>query len=125
RGVGSRKGGTSSSNASSPPLSLPRIHVVPFQSQVELAYPEFDLVVHYSLRPEPFGRVIVEAMACGVAVIAAAEGGPTQILSGGTGEWREGGGVVEPRDPNALAHAPRSALTLPSHILRAVGHAGR
>jgi glycosyltransferase involved in cell wall biosynthesis len=57
-----------------------RIHVLPFQSKIEHAYPEFDLVAHYSLRPEPFGRVILEAMASGVPVVAAGEGGPVEIL---------------------------------------------
>lgn len=33
-----------------------------------------DVVVHASTRPEPFGRVIVEGMACGRAVIAAIPG---------------------------------------------------
>jgi len=51
-------------------ISGERIHLLPFQPKIELVYPEFDLVLHYSLRPEPFGRVILEAMASGVPVIA-------------------------------------------------------
>lgn len=42
----------------------------------------FDVIVHASDR-EPFGIVIVEAMALGKPVIAGAEGGPTEILSDG------------------------------------------
>jgi glycosyltransferase involved in cell wall biosynthesis len=44
-----------------------------------------DIVVHASIRPEPFGRVIVEAMACGRAVIASEAGGAAEIVSSGKG----------------------------------------
>ena len=110
-----------------PVSRFPRIHLLPFQSKIELAYPEFDLVVHYSLRPEPFGRVIVEAMACGVPVIAAAEGGPVEILGEGSGSLRQGGGgwLAEPRSPSALARTLVEVLTLPTEELRRVGRAGR
>lgn len=39
-----------------------------------------DIAVHCSTLPEPFGQVVVEAMAAGCAVIAARPGGPTEIL---------------------------------------------
>ena len=102
-----------------------RTHMLPFQPKIERAYPEFDLTVHYSLRPEPFGRVIVESMACGVPVIAAAEGGPVEILGGGIGPRREAGWLAAPRDPAALAAIFRSALSLPRDVLRSIGEAGR
>lgn len=101
------------------------VRLLPFQPKIERAYPEFDVVVHYSLRPEPFGRVIVEAMACGVPVIAAGEGGPLEILGGGIGPRREAGWLAEPRSPEALARLLRSALGLPTDVLRGIGHAGR
>ncbi len=102
-----------------------RIHLLPFQSKIERAYPEFDLVVHYSLRPEPFGRVIIEAMACGIPVLAADEGGPAEILGGGIGARREAGWLVPPRDPKALSQALETALVLPSEVMRSIGEAGR
>ena len=102
-----------------------RVHLLPFQSKIERAYPEFDLVVHYSLRPEPFGRVIVEAMACGIPVLAADEGGPAEILGGGIGARREAGWLVPPRDPKALSLALETALVLPSEVMRSIGEAGR
>ena len=40
-----------------------------------------DIVVHASTRPEPFGRVIVEAMACGRAVITSASGGSAELVT--------------------------------------------
>jgi glycosyltransferase involved in cell wall biosynthesis len=97
---------------------LTQVHQLPFQAKVELVYPELDAAVHYSRRPEAFGRVVLEAMACGVPVLAAAEGGPREILT-------EGGWLVPPRQPPALAAALASALTLPSEALREVGRQGR
>ncbi len=40
-----------------------------------------DIVVHASTRPEPFGRVIVEAMACGKPVISAGVGGAAELVT--------------------------------------------
>jgi glycosyltransferase involved in cell wall biosynthesis len=44
-----------------------------------------DAVLHASIRPEPFGLVVVEAMALGRAVVASRLGGPSEIVSEGTG----------------------------------------
>jgi glycosyltransferase involved in cell wall biosynthesis len=41
-----------------------------------------DVFVHTS-RNEPFGMVVIEAMSLGKAVIASAEGGPTEIITPG------------------------------------------
>ncbi len=57
-----------------------------------------DLVVHSSTAPEPFGRVVVEAMLAGTPVVAAAAGGPREIVDHGRTGW-----LVEPGDPAALA----------------------
>jgi glycosyltransferase involved in cell wall biosynthesis len=42
-----------------------------------------DIVVHASTRPEPFGRVIVEAMSCAKPVITTALGGAGELISAG------------------------------------------
>ncbi|HXZ81419.1 MAG TPA: glycosyltransferase, partial [Terriglobales bacterium] len=42
-----------------------------------------DVVVHASTQPEPFGRVIMEAMACGRPVISSGIGGAREILEMG------------------------------------------
>ena len=100
-----------------------RVHLVPFQEDVERVYPEFEVTVHYSIRPEPFGRVVLESMACGVPVIAADEGGPREIL----GEEGEGGGgwLVEPRNPEALARGLRDVLGHSREELGVTGDRGR
>jgi len=100
--------------------------LLPFQPNVELAYPEFDLSLHYSLRPEPFGRVILESMACGVPVIAAAEGGPLEIMSAaGEGGATPEGWLAPPRDASALAATLRRALSCSSEALAVRGIAAR
>ena len=69
------------------------------------AYMLADIVVSASVRPEAFGRVIVEAQAMGRPVIAADHGGAREtIVSGETG-W-----LVKPNDPDALASAIEIAL---------------
>lgn len=42
-----------------------------------------DMLVHASVLPEPFGRVVVEGMAAGLPVVAPAAGGPLEIITDG------------------------------------------
>jgi glycosyltransferase involved in cell wall biosynthesis len=44
-------------------------------------YAAMDVVVHASRMPEPFGLVVVEAMAAGKPVVATAAGGPAEIIN--------------------------------------------
>jgi len=98
------KGGTLDLPGGARPLSE-RVHFVKFVSDPWRLYPEFDLVLHFSTRPEPFGRTIVEAMSCGVPVIAAKAGGPLEIVEDGVSGW-----LVPQLDVPALASAMTSAL---------------
>ncbi|WP_332673684.1 glycosyltransferase [Aromatoleum sp.] len=41
---------------------------------------DMDILVHASLTPEPFGQVVLEGLAAGVAVVAADAGGPAEIV---------------------------------------------
>jgi D-inositol-3-phosphate glycosyltransferase len=61
---------------------------------------------------EPFGMVPLEAMACGVPVIASAVGGHLDtVLDGRTGA------LVPPRDPAALAQRLRELLADPARLV--------
>jgi glycosyltransferase involved in cell wall biosynthesis len=73
-----------------------------FREDVWAELGQMDLFVHASITPEPFGQVIVEAMLAGVPVIAAASGGPTEVLTDGTD-----GVLYPPGDVEALARAMR------------------
>lgn len=57
-----------------------RVHFVKFQKQPEIIYNSADLVIHCSIAPEPFGRVVVEAMLCQTPVIASRAGGILEII---------------------------------------------
>ena len=60
---------------------------------------------------EPFGMVPLEAMACGVPVVASAVGGHLDtVLDGRTGA------LVPPRDPAALAQRLRELLAAPARL---------
>ncbi|MEX0992839.1 MAG: glycosyltransferase family 4 protein [Solirubrobacterales bacterium] len=52
---------------------------------------------------EPFGQVLLEAMACGVPVIATRSGGPPSFVN--TEPGRPNGWLVEPNDVDAVADA--------------------
>jgi glycosyltransferase involved in cell wall biosynthesis len=63
-----------------------------------------DLLVHASVW-EAFGQVLVEAMACGLPVIAVERGGPATIVADPETGW-----LVEPDDVEALARAISAAI---------------
>jgi glycosyltransferase involved in cell wall biosynthesis len=77
---------------------------------------DLDVFVQVSSEPEPFGLVIVEAMSCGVPVVAGAAGGPLEILGPDATIRATGAGrLVPPADPVALADAVGELLpSIPS-----------
>ena len=77
-----------------------QVHFVPFRADIYPVWWASDIAVVPSLEPEPFGLVAIEAMACGVPVIAAAHGGLLDIV-----EHEVSGLLFPPRDPDALAQA--------------------
>jgi glycosyltransferase involved in cell wall biosynthesis len=81
-----------------------RILWVGFQKNIPLWMQAMDIVVHASDK-EPFGIVIIEAMALGKPVIAGAEGGPAEIIT------NEMNGLLVPfGQPHLLAKAIRRYL---------------
>ncbi len=56
-----------------------RIEFSGWQENMENVWPEIDCLVHTASK-EPFGRVIIEAMAHKIPVIAADSGGPSEII---------------------------------------------
>lgn len=64
-----------------------------------------DVLLFTSIWPEPFGRVLVEAMASGVVVVGAATGGATEILSD---------------NDNALTFPPGDAVKLAEQLARLI-----
>jgi glycosyltransferase involved in cell wall biosynthesis len=85
---------------------------------VAACFDAMDVAIHASTR-EPFGRVLLEAMAVGKPVVAPREGGPTEIVADG-----ETGLLVPPRDPDALARAIVTLIRDPARRA-AMGRAGR
>jgi len=62
-----------------------RVHLLGARSDVPDLMRSADVVLHASIEPEPFGLVVVEALALGRPVVAAARGGPCETLAGGAG----------------------------------------
>ncbi len=76
-------------------------HQFKFWGKIEnvLAYlQQTKIFVHNSIEAEPFGRVIIEAMACGLPVISTDLGGPKEIIKDG-----ENGFLLSPNNPEILA----------------------
>lgn len=95
-----------------------RVRRVGFQKNVPLWMQAMDVVVHAS-DYEPFGMVIIEAMALGKPVIAGAEGGPATIITDGVN------GLLSPYGKaQALASAMRRLAAAPD-VAAALGRAAR
>jgi glycosyltransferase involved in cell wall biosynthesis len=78
-----------------------------------------DVVVHATTRPEPFGLVIAEAMACARPVVVSAAGGAAEIIEDGTDALG-----FTPGDSAALAERLRTLVRDPALRAR-LGAAGR
>lgn len=97
-----------------------RLGFVPFQESTAEVYRALDVVVHASTQPEPFGRTIAEAMACGRAVIVSNAGGAAELF---TDDVDAVG--TPPRDPQALADAIRGLAGDPERRARLGANARR
>ena len=68
-----------------------------------------DAVAHCSLEPEPFGMVVLEAMALGKPVVASRMGGPEEIVDHG-----RTGILVDPGDEGRLSAELASLVADPA-----------
>lgn len=75
-----------------------RVRFLGFRSDVPQLMAACDVVAHTSTAPEPFGRVIVEAMLSGTPVIAAAAGGAIELITHHQTGW-----LTPPGDAATLA----------------------
>ncbi len=64
-----------------------RVHFLGFRSDIPQLMTTCNLVVHSSTAPEPFGKVIVEAMLCKRPIVAANDGGAREIVESGHTGW--------------------------------------
>ncbi|MCM2280119.1 MAG: glycosyltransferase family 4 protein [Oligoflexia bacterium] len=96
-----------------------KVHFAGFRDDPGRAINGLDVLVHASTRPEPFGRVAIEAMACGVPLVASAAGGILEIV-----EDNRTGLLFPPGNIEALAGAVTRLLREPALRSRLV-EAGR
>ncbi len=82
-----------------------RIRFLGFRKDVPALMSAMDIIVHSSIAPEPFGRVVVEGMLAGKPMVASAAGGILEILQHGKTGW-----LYEPGNPDALAATLRTVL---------------
>lgn len=122
--VGGDAYGLSSSYADSLPALIDGLDLaaaVTMTGQVPDAGPyieQMDILLNAS-DPEPFGIVLLEGMARGVAVVAVDSGGPQEFIAD-----RETGVLARSGDPEALADALEVLLDSPELRLR-IGEAAR
>lgn len=90
-----------------------------FQKRMAPWYRAMDVVVNASIRPEPFGRTLLEAMACGRAVVGPNAGGIPEFVQHG-----ENGLLYEMGNAETLAEAVLTLLRDPA-LRERLGRAGR
>ncbi len=87
-----------------------RVRFLGFRSDIVQLMRACDLIAHTSTAPEPFGRVIVEAMLCGRPVVAAEAGGVVELVEQGLTGW-----LVPPGKPQRLAEVITNCRNQPEH----------
>ncbi len=89
-----------------------RVRLLGFRDDVPDLINAVDIVVHASVRPEPFGRVILEGMLAGKLVIATEAGGVVELI-----ENEATGRLVPPGDAPALAACLAASLSTPKRTI--------
>ncbi|HET8889176.1 MAG TPA: glycosyltransferase family 4 protein, partial [Candidatus Angelobacter sp.] len=96
-----------------------RLTINDFRADMPDVFAALDIFVLPSILPEPFGLVVIEAMASGKPVVATAPGGPSETVVDG-----ETGFLVPPSDASAIAKALEELLADPQKRI-SMGEAGR
>lgn len=96
-----------------------RVLITGFRSDVANYVAALDIQIHASVAPEPFGRVLLEAMALGKPLVASRGGAVPEIVIDG-----ETGLLFEPGRSDALARCLRELLNDPARAAR-LADAGR
>ena len=95
-----------------------RVRFLGFRSDIPQLMNSCDLVAHTSIAPEPFGRVIVEAMMCHRPVVAANAGGATELIQHGRTGW-----LTPPGDAEKLTQVILNGCNHPE-LVKQVAEAG-
>ncbi len=96
-----------------------RVRFLGFRTDVPALMSAMDVIVHSSVAPEPFGRVVVEGMMAGRPVVSAAAGGVLEIIEDGVT-----GFLYEPGNAEALADTISRVLAAPDEAAQ-VARAGQ
>ncbi len=89
-----------------------RVKFLGFRSDIPQLMAICDLVAHTSTAPEPFGRVIVEAMLSGTPIVAAQSGGAIELIEPGIN-----GFLVPPGQARQLADVINTCYNQPESTI--------
>ncbi|MEB3277717.1 MAG: glycosyltransferase [Lyngbya sp.] len=85
-----------------------RVKFLGFRTDIVPLMTACNLVAHTSTSPEPFGRVIIEAMLCKTPIVASAGGGVVELVNPGKTGW-----LVTPGNSEELANVINSCYQNP------------
>ncbi|CAI8230365.1 MAG: N-acetyl-alpha-D-glucosaminyl L-malate synthase [Alphaproteobacteria bacterium] len=95
------------------------------ETNMPSAYAAADLAIVPTIRPEPFGRTIIEAQAAGLPVIGSDAGGYRETIIAKAPEEGGTGWLAEMGNAAALAAQISAALTMPKTAFLKLGENGR
>ncbi|MBE9029527.1 glycosyltransferase family 4 protein [filamentous cyanobacterium LEGE 11480] len=95
-----------------------RVKFLGFRQDIPPLMTACDLITHTSTAPEPFGRVIIEAMLCKTPVIAASGGGAVELIHHNQTGW-----LTPLSDVSSLADRLCQCATQPSQMAQIVHNA--
>lgn len=95
-----------------------RVKFLGFRSDIVPLMKACDLIAHTSTAPEPFGRVIIEAMLCRRPVVGAAAGGVVELIEPGKTGW-----LFPPGNSQELAQIIMNCYQQPEQAAAIAHHA--